>query len=81
MKHGLKLVFTAVVLAVFLCGGAITYSRLRYAIPLGPVSNLTFGDAANAASPQQFRLLVWNVYKGQRGNWVDEFQKVAADFD
>jgi endonuclease/exonuclease/phosphatase (EEP) superfamily protein YafD len=40
-----------------------------------------FGKAKSELLPPQFELFVWNIYKGQRRGWLEEFKKMTSGHD
>jgi endonuclease/exonuclease/phosphatase (EEP) superfamily protein YafD len=43
-----------------------------------PFEHITDGEALD---PEGFRLLNWNIYKGSRKDWQEDFQRLAGDSD
>ena len=49
----------------------------------GPDENIetTFGTPTQSKLPASFKVLVWNVYKGRKENWHEDFSRVAPSLD
>lgn len=54
----------------------------KYSIPDMSESHLVIGEpSAVALDPQSIKILVWNIYKGQRENWSKDFTILAEKAD
>jgi endonuclease/exonuclease/phosphatase (EEP) superfamily protein YafD len=58
------------------------HSASKYSIPDLSISHLVIGESVESQfDPQNIKLLVWNIYKGQKKNWSKDFISLAPKAD
>ncbi len=85
-KRKIVVVFAGVLLvvlpAVFLLPGYIVKKYYKISIPEpSRVVESVRSFSRKALDPDSIRLLNWNVYKGKRAGWKDDFQTLSRDMD
>jgi endonuclease/exonuclease/phosphatase (EEP) superfamily protein YafD len=54
----------------------------KFTIPPISESHIKIGDVtAGELDPNSMKIFVWNVYKGEKKGWVQDFKKLTSDMD
>lgn len=70
-----------IVLGLLLLCLLVSCMKSRYEIPAQGTLIEQFGSGPEESLARSFRVLIWNVYKGRRKNWKQDFQRLARDVD